>query len=155
MVNEISSSAVIADVFNKKSTTKKLRSFYVRWFFVGMAIGFPIIAALGFVPDYILMASGPFHAHWFAHLHGAIMTLWILVFLAQAILAARGNLNYHRTLGLIAVALGILVFLSTIAADVRARLTNSPPEADGSWDVLLIALSGSILFGFFFGWGIL
>jgi uncharacterized membrane protein YozB (DUF420 family) len=83
------------------------------------------------------------------------MTLWIFVFLAQAILAARGNLKYHRKLGLIGMALGIMVFLSTVVADVRARLTDTPPEGDGSWDVLLIALSGSILFALFFGWGVL
>ncbi|MEO6721553.1 MAG: hypothetical protein ABIN67_14385 [Ferruginibacter sp.] len=153
MITEISNSAVIADAFNKKNTTKKLRPFYVRWFFVGMAIVFPIIAGLGFVPDYIMMSSGAFHAHWFAHLHGAVMTLWLLVFLAQAILAAKGNLNYHRTLGLVAVALGILVWLSTVAADVRSRLANSPPEPDDSWDILLIGLFGSILFALFFGWG--
>lgn len=155
MNTEIFSSPVIKGGINKKSATKNLRSFYTRWFFVGMAIAFPIIVALGFVPDYVLMSSSALHAHWFAHLHGAIMTLWIVVFLAQAILAAKGNLSYHRILGLIAVALGILVWLSTIAADVRSRLANSPPEPDDSWDILLIGLYGSILFALFFGWGML
>jgi hypothetical protein len=54
MITEISNSAVLTGAFNKKGAIKKLRAFYVRWFFVGMAIVFPIVAASGFVPDYSL-----------------------------------------------------------------------------------------------------
>jgi hypothetical protein len=134
----------------------RLRSHYIRWFFVWMGSLFPVIAAVGFVPDYALMYSGTFHAHWFAHVHGAIMASWLFVFLAQAILAAKGNLRYHRKLGLLSVILGAAVWLSAVGADVRARIATSPPMGDSdSWNVQLIGICASTLFALFFTWGIL
>ena len=156
MIKEILNPKITAGLQTSSNESLiKLQSFYIRWFFVMMAALFPIIAATGFIPDYVLMSRGAFHAHWFAHVHGAIMTSWLLIFLTQAILAAKGNLNYHRKLGLFSVGLGVIVWLSAIAADVRARIATSPPAGDDSWDVLLIGIYASTLFALFFSWGIL
>jgi hypothetical protein len=70
-----------------------------RYFFVSMAFLFPIIALLGFVPSYLDMFAGQFHIHWFAHVHGILMTGWLLVFLNQTIFASKGRLKIHRQFG--------------------------------------------------------
>jgi hypothetical protein len=126
-----------------------------RYFFVAMAILFPILVLLGFVPDYQVILSGQVKVHWFTHVHGVIMTAWLGVFLTQTILVARGKLTLHRQLGLLSIGLGGLVWLTMGLVTFRALIGNNPPMADGQFDILFIQLYGMLLFGGFFAWGIL
>ncbi|NIJ54440.1 hypothetical protein [Dyadobacter arcticus] len=124
-----------------------------RYFFVAMAIVFPILVMLGFVPDYQMIASGQIKVHWFLHVHGVIMTAWLGIFLAQSLLIANDNVKRHRQLGQIGFIFGILVWISLVIITVRALIVNNPPEADGQFDILFIQLQGLVLFGIFFTWG--
>src|SRR6187431_3487452 len=102
-----------------------------RWpyFFVSMATVFPVLVALGFIPDYIMIMSGGFGTpHWFTHVHGAVMTSWLLMFFTQSFLAARGNLKYHKRLGQWGAALGVLVVATLLATIIRRRLGIWYPE---------------------------
>jgi hypothetical protein len=134
------------------STTSKRP---MRYFFVIMACVFPILVVVGFTPSYMMVYSGVATLHWFAHVHGAIMSSWLLVFLVQSVLAAKGNLKFHRRLGLFSVGLGALVWLCMVSASIRGRLAYYFPKEDDVWDVLLIELYASSLFAIFFTWGIL
>ena len=126
-----------------------------RYFFVSMAILFPILVMLGFVPDYQMIATGQVKVHWFLHVHGVIMTAWLGIFLAQSLLVANANVKRHRQLGQTGFVFGVLVWLSLVVVTVRALIANNPPEADGQFDILFIQLEGLILFGVFFTWGML
>ena len=131
------------------------KSRYVRYFFVGMACLFPVLVGLGFMRSYKDMYSGAFRPHWFVHVHGAVMAGWLLVFLGQTILVARGNLKFHRQLGLFFTAYGAIVWLCMLATSARARIAFAPPLEDITWDILLIELYAMTMFGLFFTWGIL
>lgn len=121
-----------------------------------MASLFPVLVVIGFTPDYQMISAGGLEVYWFLHVHGAIMVSWLLVFLAQAILAAKGNLRFHRKLGLISVVLGVIVFLSIGIATVHAKIAYSPPLGDDdAWGILSLQLYGFLLFGLLFTWGIL
>ena len=134
----------------------KPQSLYVRYFFAAMACNFILLTALGFIPDYMMFHSKPeLIVHWFAHFHGAVMALWLLLFLVQTILAVRGNINYHRHLGQLAFGFGILVWVTMIIVTVRPKIAFPPPLADFTWDILLISLLGIILFAPFFSWSLL
>ena len=133
----------------------KHRSRRVRYFFVAMAIIFPILIAIGFGLDAVAISANQYEVHWFAYFHGAVMTLWLVVFLSQSILAAMGNLKFHRRLGLFSVGLGVFVWLSMVIATIRVFIAFPPPVDDFIWDTLLIQLEGIVLFGVFFTWGIL
>jgi hypothetical protein len=147
--------AAASSVTNNDNKITRVRSRKARYFFVSMACLFIIMAVIGFTPSYQAIYSGQDKRHWFAHVHGAIMTSWLLVFLTQGILAAKGNLKFHRRLGLFSVVLGVLVWLAMGTASVRARIAFPPPLDSFLWDVLLIELSAMNLFGLFFTWGIL
>ena len=128
-----------------------------RHFFVVMSLLFLIISVVGFVPSYQAMYAGTrkFPIHWIAHVHGALMTSWLLVFITQTILAAKGHLKFHRQLGLFSVALGVLIWISMWIASARALIGFNPPLDHFLFDVLIIQFYGIVLFGFFFTWGIL
>lgn len=136
-------------------TSNRLRSFYVRYFFVGMALLFIAITALGFVPQLVAIHANHVHLHWFTHIHGVIMTMWLLNFLAQALLAARGRLNYHRQLGLFSVGFAPVVWITMGAVTASALIRDNPPEGDGQFNTLALILATMVLFGLFFTWGVL
>jgi hypothetical protein len=157
MINEfLNSNSTTGLVAHDKVKKTRLRLFYTRYFFVAMACLFPVLAVIGFTPDYQAISSGGIEVYWFLHVHGAIMASWLLIFLAQAVLAAKGNLKFHRKLGLISVVLGAIVFLSIGIATVHAKIAYSPPLGDDdAWGILSQQLYGFILFGLLFTWGIL
>ncbi|HEX6226860.1 MAG TPA: hypothetical protein VFZ52_20725 [Chryseolinea sp.] len=128
-----------------------------RYFFIVMSFLFLIISALGFVPRYQAMYNGTlrFPIHWLAHVHGALMTTWLLVFITQTILAAKGYLKFHRQLGLFSIGIGVLIWISMWVASARALISFNPPVGHFLFDVLIIQCYGIVLFGLFFIWGIL
>lgn len=128
-----------------------------RYFFVVISFLFLIISVVGFVPSYQAMYNGTlrFPIHWLAHVHGALMTTWLLMFITQTILAAKDYLKFHRQLGLFSIGLGVLIWISMWVASVRALIGFNPQVGHFLFDVLIIQLYGIVLFGLFFTWGIL
>ncbi|MEO8474929.1 MAG: hypothetical protein ABI477_22190, partial [Chryseolinea sp.] len=84
-----------------------------------------------------------------------LMALWLLLFLVQAILARKGNLQFHKQLGLWSMGFGAVMWIAMIIAIIRPRIQYPGPVADERSSVLLIALHGLIFFGLFFTWGML
>lgn len=100
-----------------------------RWIFVFMAGLFLATTLLGFIPDSLAqlgaIRAGLRPPYPFAvHAHAATMGAWLLLVLAQAILAATGRRALHRTLGLVSLAL------------VPAMLAAMPAAAVQWWNVL-------------------
>ena len=126
-----------------------------KYFFVIMASIFPVISLIGFIPSYVAMNAGEFNIHWSAHVHGALMVGWLIVYILQSWLALKGNFKFHRTLGLYAVALGIIIWCSMGTASARALIGYKPLIDSFLFDVLVIQLYGMFVFGLFFTWGIL
>ena len=155
MRNKASALNISSESLGDEVSLTRSKSRYVRYFFVGMACIFPVLVVLGFTPSYQALSDGSYKPHWFAHVHGAVMAGWLLVFLTQTILAARGNLKFHRQLGLFFAAYGAMVWLCMLATSTRVRIVYAPPLEDGTWDILLIELYGMMIFGLFFTWGIL
>jgi len=124
-----------------------------RFFFVAMAILFPVIVFLGFFPSFQSMKEGTLEVHWLTHIHSAIMTSWILLFLTQTILAASGNLKIHRRLGVLSFVLGILVFILMGLVSFRFVIVNHPTEGSFLFDLLLFDFYEMLCFALFFIWG--
>jgi hypothetical protein len=127
---------------------------YERNFFLGMACLFPVLAVLGFGPSYHAAHIGELKLHWFTQVHGGIMGSWLLVFLIQSVLAAKGQLRYHRQLGLGSVGLGVLVWITMGATLVRALLAFPPSLENDMWDIVSLSIGLIALFGVFLTAGI-
>jgi hypothetical protein len=147
MRNKISAISISADSFAKEARSLATgKSRYVRYFFVGMACLFFLLAVLGFGPSYQAMSGGALKVHWLVHVHGAVMGGWLLLFLVQVIAASKGNLTFHRQLGLFSAVYGAIVELSMLSVTIRAGVTGV---------VLLLQLHVEVLFALFFLGGIL
>jgi hypothetical protein len=88
-----------------------------RFFFGGMAILLCVIVVYGFSRTYFLvgMLRAPLPAP-ILHIHGAVFTLWMVLYLVQTAFISAHRVVWHRTLGTIAFCLPpIMIVLATIA----------------------------------------
>jgi hypothetical protein len=62
-----------------------------------LMIGMVIV---GFWENYFgPLVSGTLDAHWTIHVHTVVFSAWMLLFLGQALLASRGHMRRHQTVG--------------------------------------------------------
>lgn len=92
-----------------------------RFFLIASAL-MTLIVFLGFLPSFYFRAQfrdTPLPVHLIVH--GVIMTVWQLLFLAQTILVAAGRTDLHRRLGMAGAGLAIAVIASGIQASLAQR----------------------------------
>jgi hypothetical protein len=98
-----------------------------RGFFAGMAILLCVVVVIGFSRSYFLagMVLAPL-PNALVHIHGAVFTLWMTLFLVQTALVSARRVAWHRSLGTIAfclpplmVVLGLLAALDGLRRGVR------------------------------------
>jgi len=83
-----------------------------RLFFPGVALVILVSVFVGFARSYYL--AGVFRAplpNLLVHVHGAVFSLWILLFAVQIGLAASGRVAFHKRLGLIGFCLAVCVVI--------------------------------------------
>jgi hypothetical protein len=87
-----------------------------RWIYWPAAVAIDVVVVLGFAESYFLR---PFVAHadsltTLVHVHGALMTAWIALFIAQTTLVAIGRRDLHRRLGTLGMVLVALIFVVSV-----------------------------------------
>lgn len=100
-------------------------------FFSGMAVIALITILIGFARTYFL--AGLFRAplpNLLVHIHGAVFTLWIVLFITQISLVAAHRVDLHRRLGLLGFVLAlVMIVLGTVTASDRlARHVAQPGQ---------------------------
>jgi hypothetical protein len=91
------------------------------------------LAAVGFAPTYYL--AGRFKApplpNLIVHIHGAVFTLWIVLFIGQISLISMRRVDVHRRLGLLGFGLACLVVIlgAMVATESLVRNYPSPGES--------------------------
>jgi hypothetical protein len=108
-------------------TTGKDRRMYI-WFAVVM----PVIVLAGFARSYYLKGFFGFPAlpSLLVHLHGIVMTSWVVLFVTQVTLVATGRTKTHQRLGMsgaVLAALIVIVGVLTAIAGAARGATPGPP----------------------------
>lgn len=91
---------------------------FERVFYSGMAVLLCISVYIGFSPTYFQagMLRAPLPSP-ILHIHGAVFTLWMLLFFVQATLISARRVKWHRSLGTVAFCLPpIMIVLGVIAS---------------------------------------
>jgi hypothetical protein len=84
-----------------------------RRLYAAVAVLFPIIVLIGFAPTYYLkfaFTNGPLPSP-LVHVHGLLMTTWILLFITQVYLVSSKRVRVHQRLGVFGVILGISIVI--------------------------------------------
>lgn len=132
---------------------------YDRVFYSAMAIGMAVTVFTGFAPTYYLRTwfgapatvTGATTLSPLAHLHGALFTGWVLLFIVQTALVASHRTRIHQRLGIAGATLAaamVVVGLSTAIAS--AARGAAPPGAD-PLAFLVVPLFDMVLFAGFVG----
>lgn len=105
------------------------------------ALGFAIFNLAG-LTDIGAMPSA-------THLHAITMTAWLGVFIAQVLLATGGQIETHRRLGRIGVALALVTFVTGFAAIFATFGAGRVPPIFPPGYFLMLGFANITLFGLF------
>ena len=130
---------------------------YDRVFYSTMSIALAITVFAGFASTYYLplvsggpratVTGGPFTI--LVHLHGALFSAWVALFLIQTTLVAQRRVAMHRRLGALgAVLAASMVGVGTLVAIATAVRGGAPPGVD-SRTFLIVPLTDMVLFATF------
>lgn len=117
-------------------------------FFAAMAVAAALTVFAGFSRTYFL--KGFFEARTlslFFHVHGAVFTCWIILFVVQVTLVAAGRTDVHRRLGVAgAVLAALMVVIGLMAAIDSARRGFTPPNGPPALVFLVVPLADLVVF---------
>lgn len=128
-------------------------------YFTWAAIVAVLLVFAGFARTYYLKAFfGAPALPTLLHLHGAILTLWFVLFFIQVRLVAAHRVDFHRLLGSFGAMLAVLVLWvsSAVAIPAARRDYLADPHSDAALSFLAFLLLGELLsFGCFILVGLL
>src|SRR3954469_16695525 len=88
-------------------------------FFSVMSIACAVVVLTGFASKYLpRFAAGGVGVPPIIHLHAAIFTTWLGLFIAQSHLVGRGRIEIHKRLGLFSVGFAALMLIVGIQAAI-------------------------------------
>jgi hypothetical protein len=120
-------------------------------FFTTLSIVMLLIVLVGFAPSYFLRGAifAPLPSV-LVHLHGAVFTSWIVLFVVQSSLVASGNVRLHRKLGVLgAVIAGMMVVLGILAPFGTLRRRAVLPPFFTAASFLIGNIFGIVVFGLY------
>jgi hypothetical protein len=123
-------------------------------FFATMSLIVAALVAWGFGPSYTRSLAPPGLPFW-VHLHGAVMTTWIILFAVQAALVRRRSLPLHRTLGLASIGLVVVMVPLGMATNLLGIRRDAVPPFFSPEQVFAADLCDLLLFACLYGWALL
>ena len=130
------------------------RRAFDRRLFLAAAILFPLIALAGFARTYYLKGwfGTPPLPSTLVHVHGLVMTAWIVLFISQVRLISSKRIRLHQQMGYAGIGLGVLIVATGLPTALRAAKYGSPSTPPGVAPLafLLIPLVDLLMFTLFF-----
>ncbi|MDP9268646.1 MAG: hypothetical protein M3P27_10050 [Acidobacteriota bacterium] len=127
-----------------------------RVFFSGMAIAMALAVFIGFSRTYFLswffgthatVTGAPFTT--VVHVHAALFTAWVLLFIVQTALVATRRVAVHRRLGVVGAALAAGMIVAGIAISIAAARRGAAPPGLTPEGFLVVPLGDTALFALF------
>jgi hypothetical protein len=131
------------------------RRLFDRRLFMAASITFPLIVLAGFGRTYYVrgLFNAPPLPSSLVHLHGLLMTAWVVLFVTQVRFIASHRIQLHRRLGYGGIALGALIVatgLPTALYAAKYGSTSSPPGIH-PLAFLVVPLFDLLMFAILFG----
>jgi hypothetical protein len=130
---------------------------YDRLFYGAMAIAMALTVLVGFAPTYYLrlagegpgvtVSGGPFTS--LVHLHAALFTSWVLLFVVQTALVASHRVAVHRRLGVAGAVLAAAMFVAGLTTAIATAARGGAPPGVPPLAFLAIPVFDMALFATF------
>jgi len=120
-----------------------------RRLYIWVAVLFPLIVLVVFARTYYLkpLFNTPAIRGFLVHLHGAVMTAWVVLFVTQVRLVASRRTRVHQRLGVWGSVLAALVLIVGVATALAAAARGSSVPGIPPLSFLIVPLGDMILFG--------
>jgi hypothetical protein len=145
----IGDAGLAAQVDRKVSTTKRLKSFLSRYFYLCMSLVMAVLVVWGFsqtVGDNLLHANPP--RPLLLWIHAAVFSAWVVFFILQSTLVRARKVSVHRLLGWFGAGLAsVMVPLGFTIAVLMARFKTTVLHDADAAAFLSIPFPGIIFFG--------
>jgi hypothetical protein len=118
-------------------------------FFTTMSVIMLAIVFMGFASSYFLRGAAFSHLpSLLVHLHGAVFSSWIILFVVQSSLVSAGSVRLHRKLGIVgAVIAGLMVVLGVLTPFGTLRRGVQLPSIFTPASFLIGNVLGIVIFG--------
>lgn len=127
-------------------------------FFCGMAVVSLLVVFAGFARTYFL--AGMFRAplpNWLIHLHGAVFTAWIVLFVSQVGLVTAKRVKLHQRLGVLGFGLAVaMIVLGVLASTDRLNRQVGEPGQTSPEDIrafYAVPMGDMVMFATFVAFG--
>ncbi len=124
-----------------------------RRLYTWIAIFFPLLVVVGFARTYYLkgfFGTPPLPGS-LIHLHGIVMTAWVVLFVVQVWLVASRRTKLHQRLGTWGALLAFLVVVIGVATGIDAAARGSAPPGLGPLQFMVVPLGDMLLFAILIG----
>jgi hypothetical protein len=125
-------------------------------FYGGMAVVMALTVFVGFAPTYYLRAyfgrvtvTGATSLSPLAHLHGALFTSWVLLFIVQTALVANHRVAVHRRLGIAGAVLATAMIIVGVITAVKVAARGAGPPGADPLAFLAIPVGDMVMFSTF------
>jgi hypothetical protein len=136
------------------AATQQRRQFDRRLYLVA-GVAFLLIVVAGFARSYYAGAwfGAPPLPSPLVHVHGALMTAWVLLFIVQVRLIASTRIRLHQRLGYAAIGLAALIIATGVLVAARAAKYGSASTPPGVPPLAFMAvpLTDLVMFAVLFG----
>jgi hypothetical protein len=141
--------AIATSAIGKNPLYRPVNRTVERFFFSGMAVLLCICVFIGFSPTYYQagMLSAPLPSP-ILHIHGAVFTLWMLLFVVQVAFISARRVTWHRSFGTVAfflppimIVLGVMAAVDALHRGVRI----GPLDPSVSAAIPLIGIIGFVV----------
>jgi hypothetical protein len=126
-----------------------------RYLYGALAVVFGLTAFAGFARTYYLKLyfASPALPSVLVHLHGIVMTAWVVLFIVQVSLISAHRVRAHRRLGYTGIGLAVLVVTIGVWTALRAARYGSAsvPVGFSEPTFAIVPLGDMALFTLFFG----
>jgi hypothetical protein len=135
--------------------TTLARRQFDRRLFLTAAILFPLVIFIGFAPTYYLkglFGTRPLPSN-LVHLHGLVMTAWVVLFVVQVRLISAKQVRLHQTLGYAGIGLATLILMTGLPTALRAAKYGSTAAPAGipPLSFMIVPVADLVMFALFFG----
>jgi len=117
-----------------------------RGFFLIMAIAITLTVVVGFSVSFARPQTGFASAPWPVHLHAAVFSLWIVLYLVQNALVAGGRFAPHRALGMFGAAWTLVMVAVGVHTTVMALALHRVPPFFPPGVFLVLDIAGVLTF---------
>lgn len=119
-----------------------------RRLYIGAAVFIPLIVLAGFARTYYLkgLFATPPLPSLLVHLHGIVMTSWVVLFVVQVSLVATRRTKLHQRLGIGVAILAAMVVVIGVLTAISAAARGSGPPGATPLQSLVVPLGDMIVF---------